>query len=81
MTAEQRRETLQKAAAARRERTRALAKLKDGSVTITAVLDDKENPLQRAFVRQVLRALPRIGAVTADKIGARQREALTAALA
>jgi transposase len=96
MTAEQQRETLQKAAAARRERTRALAGLKNGNVTLAAVLDDKENPLQRAFVRQVLRALPGIGAVTADRImteigidarrriaglGTRQRAELVAALA
>lgn len=72
-----------------------MAALKNGSVTLAAVLDDSDSPLQRAYVRQALRALPGIGAVKADRImadlgidgkrriaglGARQREALAAAL-
>lgn len=96
LTPEQRRESLRKAAAARAERTRALAALRDGTVTLAAVLDDKDSPLQRAFVRQALRAVPGVGNVTADKImaeagitpkrrigglGSRQREALAAQLA
>lgn len=72
-----------------------MAALKDGSVNLAAVLDDGDSPLQRAFVRQALRAVPGIGAVKADKImadvgidgkrriaglGPRQRAALAAAL-
>jgi hypothetical protein len=92
LTPEQRQASLAKAAEARVARSRALAAVKNGTVTFAAVLDDKDSPLQRAFVRQVLCALPGIGTVTADKIltdlgidakrriaglGARQREALT----
>lgn len=96
MTPEQRAGALQKAAAARAAKSAALAKVRSGEVTITAVLADQDSPLQRARVRQVLLAVPRIGQVTADKLladlgidpkrriaglGPRQREALRERLA
>jgi S13-like H2TH domain len=91
LTAEQRAIALEKAAATRKARSEALAKLRKGSVTIADVLADLDSPLQKARVRQVLLAVPGVGAVTADKVmaevqidpkrrvaglGARQREAL-----
>jgi len=68
MTPEQREQALRKAAAARQERAAALAELRHGKVTLAAVLADTDSPLQRAKVRQVLRALPCIGDKTADKV-------------
>lgn len=95
MTAEQRQESLNKAKAARAARARALAEVKTGSITLTAVLDDEQSPLQRAPVRRVLLAVPGIGVKKADQImagigidakrrirglGPRQRALLAAAL-
>jgi hypothetical protein len=68
ITPEQRRELLEKARAARVERTQALAPVKDGRVTLAAVLADEDSPLQKAKVRQVLLAVPGIGRVRAEKI-------------
>jgi hypothetical protein len=65
-TREQLADALAKAHAARTARSEALAALKSGSVTLAGILADKDSPLQRAFVRQVLRALPGVGTVTAD---------------
>ncbi len=67
MTAEQRTEALRKAAEARAARSAALAKVRQGHLTLTAVLDGEEPALQRAYVRQVLCALPGVGKVTAEK--------------
>jgi transposase len=68
MTPEQRADALAKALAARQERSAALAELTAGKVTIAAVLDDADSPLQQVKVRRVLTALPGIGPVTADKV-------------
>ena len=57
-----------KAAAARKARAEALGELRHGKVTLAVVLADQDSPLQRAKVRQVLRALPGVGDVTADKV-------------
>jgi S13-like H2TH domain len=91
LTPEQRAAALEKAAASRKARSEALARLRNGNVTIAQVLADLDSPLQKARVRQVLLAVPGVGAVTADKVmaevqidpkrrvaglGARQREAL-----
>lgn len=72
-TPEQLADALAKAKAARTARSEALAKVADGSVALAEVLNDKESPLQRAFVRQVLRALPGVGTVTADRVMAEIR--------
>lgn len=92
-TPEQRQAALAAAALARKARSEALAALKNGTITFHAVLADEDSPLQRARIRQVLRAIPGIGDVTADQIineiridpkrrlnglGARQRAALAA---
>ena len=67
LTPEQREQALRKAAAARKARAAALDELRKGEVTLAVVLDSQDSPLQRAYVRQVLRALPGVGDVTADK--------------
>ena len=96
MTPEQRTEALRKAQESRARRSAALAKVRTGEVTIADVLASDDSPLLKARVRQVLLAVPRIGAATADKLlaelgidparrigglGPRQREALTERLA
>jgi transposase len=93
---EQRAEALRKAAEARQVRTEALNAIRSGDKNAADVLADETSPLQRARVRQLLTAVPGIGAVTADKIlaavgiapnrrvaglGQRQRAALVAQLA
>lgn len=90
-TPEQQQESLRKAREARAVRSQALAALKAGEVTLPGVLADRESPLQRAFVRQLLLALPGVGKARADLalertgidgrrrvrgLGARQRKAL-----
>jgi len=67
MTPEMREVALAKAAAARRERSAALAEMTAGRLTLAAVLDGEEPRLQRAYVRQVLCALPGVGKVTTEK--------------
>ena len=66
-TPEQRAEALRKAADARNARTKALNEVRSGNVTLAEVLADDESPLQRAFVRQLLLALPGVGKVSAAK--------------
>jgi hypothetical protein len=93
MSDEQRADALRKAAEARQAKSAALAEVKNGTITLTAALSGQDTRLQRAKVSQVLRALPGVGAVTADKalaeagvadgrrvagLGPRQREALAA---
>lgn len=68
LSAEQRAEALSKAAATRAARAAAIAKVRNGALTITDVLDDPESPLRRAFVRQVLLAVPGIGPARAAQI-------------
>jgi len=67
-TPEQQQESLRKANEARAARSAALKALKAGEVTMPEVLADKESPLQRAFVRQLLLALPGVGKVRADLV-------------
>jgi hypothetical protein len=67
MTPEMRELALAKAAAARKERSAALGELTAGKLQLTAVLDGEEPRLQRAYVRQVLCALPGVGKVTTEK--------------
>ena len=67
MTPEQREQALAKAAAARKARSEALAELRHGKITLATILAGEEARLQRAYVRQVLRAIPGVGDVTADK--------------
>ncbi len=68
LTAEQRDEALRKAAETRKARAEALAAMRKGTVTLAHVLTDLDSPLQRARVSQVLRAIPGVGVVTADKV-------------
>ena len=68
LTPEQRDEALRKAAETRKARAEALAAMRKGTVTLADVLADLDSPLQRAKVSQVLRAIPGVGVVTADKV-------------
>ena len=68
LTPEQRDEALRKAAETRKARAEALAAMRKGTVTLADVLTDLDSPLQRAKVSQVLRAIPGVGVVTADKV-------------
>ena len=68
MTAEQRADALRKAAEARAARSAAMNRVRHGNLTLAAVLDGQEPALQRAYVRQVLCALPGVGKVTAGKV-------------
>ena len=96
LTPEQRQESLAKAASARKVRSEALGKLKNGEVTLGAVIEDAGSPLQRARVRQLVLAVPGFGPVKAGALfeelgidprrrvrglGSRQREALAARFA
>lgn len=96
LTPEMRAVALEKAAAARRERSAALAEVKKGALPVATVLAGEDPRLQRAKVRQVLLAVPGIGAVKADRLlkdagvdpsrrvaglGANQRKALADLLA
>ena len=67
MTPEMRELALAKAAAARRERSAALAELTAGKIALTTALAGEDPRLQRAYVRQVLCALPGVGKVTTEK--------------
>lgn len=90
-TPQQRQEALDKARKARIARAEALGRVRDGTVTLAAVLADEDSPLQRVPVRRVLLAIPRVGTATADTVmeeiginvkrrlaglGPRQRQAL-----
>lgn len=96
ITPEKRQEALARAQAANKDRAAALAEIKAGRLAVTDVLEGREPRLCRTKVRQVLRALPGIGDVTADQLMAKagvhpvrrvqglqpvQRSALIAALA
>ena len=67
MTAEQRAEALRKAAVARSARSAALDRVRRGDLTLAAVLSGEEPALLRAYVRQVLTALPGVGKLTAER--------------
>ena len=68
MTPGQRAAALEKALQATHARTAALKALRAGAVTFAEVLADQDSPLQRARVRQVLLAVPKIGGGKADGI-------------
>ena len=68
ITPEMRTEALRKAAASRKARSEALARVRQGHLTVAAVLEDKEPALRKARVRQLLCAVPGVGAVTAAKV-------------
>lgn len=67
MTPEQRADALAKAATARRDRKTAKDALAKGETTLTAVLDDRDSPLQGARVLEILRVLPGVGPVKAKR--------------
>jgi hypothetical protein len=94
MTPEQRQAALAKAAEARAARTAMLNEVKQGKLTLTAVLGRDDDTAKKTRVSQLLRALPGVGKVGAEKamadagietnrkvggLGTRQRDALTAA--
>lgn len=68
MTAEQREQALAKSIEVRRERSAALAGLKDGTVTLADFLVTDNEVLKRTKVRQVILALPGVGQVRADRL-------------
>lgn len=68
MTPEMRTAALAKAAESRRARAEALARVRQGRLTVIAVLEDKEPALLKARVRQLLCAVPGVGTVTAAKV-------------
>ena len=93
ITPEQREKALASALETRKARAAALEQVRKGTVTLAEVLGNPDSPLQKAYVRQVLLALPRVGPVAADRaieeiiilpnrriqgLGERQREALLA---
>ncbi|MCW2864458.1 MAG: ribosomal protein [Actinoallomurus sp.] len=96
MTPEQREAALAKAAEARAARTAMLNEVKQGKLTLAAVLDRDDDTAKKTRVAQLLKALPGVGKVGAEKamaeagvddgrrvggLGARQRDALIAAFA
>jgi hypothetical protein len=96
MTPEQRQAGLAKAAEARAARTTMLNEVREGKLTLTAVLSRDDDTAKKTRVAQLLKALPGVGKVSAEKamaeagvddnrkvggLGARQRKALIAAFA
>ncbi|WP_018686851.1 integration host factor, actinobacterial type [Actinokineospora enzanensis] len=97
LTPEQRAEALEKAAAARRQRSELLGKIKDGSMTVEAVLKTADNPIvTKTRIQSVLLAVPGYGKAKVTELmgrleidekrrvgglGPRQREALIATFA
>lgn len=68
LTPQMRTEALRKAAQSRRDRAAALARVRAGSLSVAAVLEDKEPVLLKARVRQLLCAVPGVGTVTAARV-------------
>lgn len=68
LTAEERRNALDKAAATRAAQSAAIEKIRAGEITIADVMADENSPLAKVFVRRLLLATPRIGAVATDEI-------------
>lgn len=68
LTPEQREQALAKAREARQARSEALAELRTGKRTLSEFLTSDDEVLKRTRVRQVLRALPGIGDVRADRL-------------
>ena len=95
LTDEQRKEALEKAAAARHARAELREKIKKGDITLEQVLDSDDPIASRMKVSALIESLPGYGKAKAAKImgelgisesrrvkglGARQREQLLAAL-
>ena len=68
ISTEDRNAALAKAAQARKDRAAAKVALKAGAITLADVFSDPASPLQRAYVRQVLQAIPGVGRVKADRV-------------
>ena len=69
LTDEQRREALEKAAQARRERAEVRVKIKNGEVSIADVLADTDNPIvARMKVSMLIESLPGYGKAKATKL-------------
>lgn len=70
LTEEQRRQALEKAAEARKQRAEVKAKLKNGGLGLTECLDRAENDeiLGKMKVSAMLEALPGVGKVRAQKV-------------
>ena len=97
LTPEERADALKKAQESRSKRTEMRKKLKTGEMSITRVLEEKEDEvIKRMRVKYLLESLPNIGKATTLKLmtdigidearrvqglGARQRAALLEALA
>ena len=67
-TPEARAAALEKAKAAGRARADAKAELTAGTLSLAAVVTGQDSRLQRAYVRQVLEALPGVGKVRAAAV-------------
>lgn len=96
LTDAERAQALDKARAARRERSAALAAVKNGSITLADFLASTDDVLKRTRVSQVVLAVPGVGKVRAARVmeqagitagrrvgglGSHQRVRLTDALA
>jgi hypothetical protein len=68
ISTEDRNAALAKAAQARRDRATAKDAIRKGAITLADVLGDPASPLQRAYVRQVLQAIPGVGRVKAGRV-------------
>ncbi len=93
LSLEEKRQALEKAQAMRRARAELRTQLKKGQVKFADVVDTEDPVVQRMKVSYLLRSLPRVGKVKAEKImeevgiddsrrvqglGKRQKEALLA---
>ena len=68
LTPEQSAAGLAKAKAAGKARAEAKAELAAGTLSLAAVVTGKDSRLQRAYVRQVLEALPGVGKIRAAAV-------------
>lgn len=68
LTPEMRDAALAKAAESRKARSAALARVRNGHLSVAAVLADEEPALLKARVRQLLCALPGVGKATTEKV-------------
>jgi hypothetical protein len=95
LSVEEKREALEKAQAMRRRRSEIRVALKKGEIAISEILEAQDEVIARMRVSYLLRSLPRIGKIKAQKImdeigiddarriqglGRRQRDALLARL-
>lgn len=93
LSLEEKKKALEKAQAVRKARAELRVKLKKGRIKFADIVDDVDPVVQRMKVSYLLRSLPRVGKVKAEKImeevgidgsrriqglGKRQKEALLA---